>query len=332
METKPFVVLTHIENLRLAISTLADMPSITEPILDHIVILVPGQVLRNLPSWIEDHLTVLPGGRHADGLTENKLIIFEDGVYIELIAFIDDVPLDKRSGHRWGQRAEGQIVDWAFTLISSGDNNPVEEFPEVQGRVLSARAGFTYSDPVPGGRITPGGTELRWAVSAPETSDEGGDDTALTLDGGELPFWCLDYTDRQLRVPFGDVENVRHPSGAVGVASVEIVVKGVDKANRLRKVYDAVGSEAAKLVAVAPAASGYNWKVRAPAPPGGTVEAKLVVRNWDEAAVSARDAAFEGVQINISLFTREIMGQIGGEIGRDRKLIIDLIPLEQIPT
>jgi hypothetical protein len=36
--------------------------------------------------------------RHGDNKTENKLIIFADGSYIELIAFIDDDP-KLRDGH-----------------------------------------------------------------------------------------------------------------------------------------------------------------------------------------------------------------------------------------
>ena len=58
------------------------------PILDHIVILVPHETLTNLPPWLTDAFTVLEGGRHADGVTENKLILLQDGVYFELIAFV----------------------------------------------------------------------------------------------------------------------------------------------------------------------------------------------------------------------------------------------------
>lgn len=305
------------------------MPSNLQPILDHVVILVPSQVLENLPLWLVNHLAVLPGGQHADGLTKNKLIIFEDGVYIELIAFVDGIDPERRNGHRWGRRSEGQIVDWAFTLVPEGPGDPEEQFPAIQGRVRDAHAGFTYSDLVPGGRTTPDGIELRWAVSAPQSANNDETEYEPTLDGGELPFWCLDRTPRRLRVPFHSPENVQHPCGAVGLGAVEILVKGEGKANRLHKVYDAVCGETARMVAVAPAASGYSWKLRAPAP-RGTAEAKLVVRSWDEEAVNARDAASEGVHVNISLFTRGVAGRVEGEIGRGRQLTVDLIPLPSV--
>jgi hypothetical protein len=302
------------------------MSSNLQPILDHIVILVPSQVLENLPAWLVNHLAVLPGGQHADGLTKNKLIIFEDGVYIELIAFVDGIDPEKRNGHRWGCRSEGQIVDWAFTLVPQGPADPEEQFPAIQARVRDAHAGFIYSDLVPGGRTTPDGIKLRWAVSAPQSANN---DDGSTLEGGELPFWCLDRTPRRLRVPFDNPKNVQHPCGAVGLGAVEVLVKGASKANDLHKVYDAVCEDPARMVAVAPAASGYSWKLRAPAQ-RGTAEAKLVVRSWDDEAVNARDAASEDVHVNISLFTRGVAGRIEGEIGRGRQLIVDLIPLSSV--
>jgi hypothetical protein len=69
-----------------------------QPYLDHIIILVSYQELQSLPAWIPKNFTVTPGGRHADGKTENKLICFEDGSYIEFIAFINNDP-KMREGH-----------------------------------------------------------------------------------------------------------------------------------------------------------------------------------------------------------------------------------------
>jgi hypothetical protein len=66
--------------------------------LDHIIILLPYSKLLALPAWIPKNFAVTPGGRHADGKTENRLICFEDGTYVELIAFIGDDP-KLREGH-----------------------------------------------------------------------------------------------------------------------------------------------------------------------------------------------------------------------------------------
>ena len=56
--------------------------------LDHLVILV-----RDLGRAVREYeklgFTVIPGGEHADGLTHNALICFEDGSYLELVAFLD---------------------------------------------------------------------------------------------------------------------------------------------------------------------------------------------------------------------------------------------------
>lgn len=54
-----------------------------DPRLDHIIFLVPYASLTTLPLWITDNFAITPGGQHADGQTENKLICFEDGSYLE---------------------------------------------------------------------------------------------------------------------------------------------------------------------------------------------------------------------------------------------------------
>ncbi|TVY52110.1 hypothetical protein LSUE1_G010379, partial [Lachnellula suecica] len=56
-----------------------------------------------------------PGGRHADNATENKLICFADGSYIELIAFLSSPP---PSNHWWGLKPYG-IIDFAFTTTNA---------------------------------------------------------------------------------------------------------------------------------------------------------------------------------------------------------------------
>lgn len=68
--------------------------------LDHVIMLLPYELVVKPPSWLTDHFVVSPGGVHADGKTENRLVLFQDGSYLELIAFIDDDP-EKRRGHWW---------------------------------------------------------------------------------------------------------------------------------------------------------------------------------------------------------------------------------------
>ena len=68
-------------------------------LLDHVVIHV-----ADLDAAIADYASlgfnVQRGGTHADGATHNALIVFADGSYIELIAF-----LDSGAPHRWAEWA-----------------------------------------------------------------------------------------------------------------------------------------------------------------------------------------------------------------------------------
>ncbi|KAF2154517.1 hypothetical protein K461DRAFT_214114, partial [Myriangium duriaei CBS 260.36] len=205
------------------------------PLLDHIVILTPHSFLSSPPGWFASLFNFYPGGRHADGLTENTLALLADGSYVEFIAFVPGIDPAERKKHRWGHKKEGTIIDWALTLhvsSSSGLKDQTRAFKQIQQQVLDAHTGFSYKDLVRGGRQRPDGKELRWAVAAAEG------DNHTTLEPGLLPFWCLDETDRDLRVPYEP--NSSHPSGAVGVALVSVTPAQHDQAAKLDKVYDAL--------------------------------------------------------------------------------------------
>ncbi|KAJ5299199.1 hypothetical protein N7476_010756 [Penicillium atrosanguineum] len=198
------------------------------PILDHIVILVSHKDLLGISSHIEGHLTLAPGGNHADGLTTNKLILLSDGVYLEFIAFFDDVDPERRRNHRWGKETEGTVIDWAFTLPSESD------FAAVQQRFQNADTSASYTDPIPGGRTKPDGTVLEWAVCTPK--DRQGNAVAP----GSMPFWCLDRTPRARRVSYeAESHLTQHPNGVKGLLSVSI--RDPDEgAFNLKGAYDAI--------------------------------------------------------------------------------------------
>lgn len=202
--------------------------------LDHIVILVSHQTLLSLPALLSPYLTVSQGGRHADGLTWNHLILLEDGVYIELIAFFDGVDPERRKAHRWGQQAEGTIVDWACSLPRE------DQFGDIQARVDATNAGFSFSNLVAGGRTTPEGTVLKWSIGTPV--DELGHETQTSI----LPFWCLDRTPRKLRVPYkNNTEATTHTCGATGVSRLVVTVPEND-IDSLRRVYLAINAPVSK--------------------------------------------------------------------------------------
>ncbi|RGP77276.1 hypothetical protein FLONG3_4791 [Fusarium longipes] len=211
------------------------------PILDHIVILVSYQTLQELPKRLENELIVIDGGTHADGRTVNKLVIFSDGVYIELIAFQDGLDPDQRKAHRWGEAKEDTIVDWAYTLPHEKD------FGVIQERVIESNPEVVYHDPVPGGRLRPDGVELKWSVASAYTV------SGQALQPGKAPFWCLDRTQRHLRVPYENDDGsepsyTKHPSGVIGVSLVAVLVSEAERES-ISKVYTGIhGSTAERQV------------------------------------------------------------------------------------
>jgi hypothetical protein len=200
--------------------------------LDHLVILV-----RDLGSTVRDYeglgFTVTPGGEHADGLTRNALIPFEDGSYLELVAFLD--PHDPRD-NVWG---------WRAFLPSGGgliDYSAASDDLQADARSLQER-GFDVDGPTDGGRRLPNGTEIRWRVAR------------IRQDGRLLPFLIEDVTPRSLRVPGGSA--AEHPNGATGIARLELVAPDVRVATRSLKALIEVPDEylrlgACTLVPVAP--------------------------------------------------------------------------------
>lgn len=199
------------------------------PSVDHIIILLPYATLVNPPSWITENFTVTPGGRHSDGKTENKLICFRDGTYIELIAFINDDP-KKREGHWWDK--EFGIVDFAFTH-SHGD--AMVHYSELKDRLKKldlgeGAVGVEYEKPEAGARIRPDGIEIKWEVTFPVVT--------TGYQRGEVPFFTHDITPRSLRVPFSE-ESVTHPSSALGVKSLSIFAQE-SKVSALVKAYSPI--------------------------------------------------------------------------------------------
>ena len=276
------------------------------PILDHVVILVPHEILTNLPHWLTDAFTVLEGGRHADGVTENKLILLEDGVYFELIAFVPGKE-EERKSHRWGARRSGHIIDWANTLHSEDDLEVIRD------RVKTASTGIQYSSPIPGGRIKPDGTELKWIISSPHLDKPAGVDGLV---GGEAPFWCLDRTPRENRVPFHIGHNVKHPSGALGVQQVSIFVREQALFQLLKATYDALnGSEGIK-VEEATGNRSFSWPIGVlESVDGGASQATLLLKHI--APGSSTDGGGD-VFVNVSLKSNEDIGSVRGHLGDEK--------------
>ena len=201
----------------------------TNPILDHIVILVSHTTLLDLPTRLRDTFTIFEGGTHAHGLTSNYLVLLEDGVYLEFIAFVDGISDEKRREHPWGQSPENTIVDWAYTLASGDTFAPIRE--RLQSALGEDSPEFSYGELQPGGRQRPDGEVLKWEVIRAKKLGE-----PLIA---RLPFWCLDQTPRRLRVPYVDNPRTKHPSGARGISRVQLSVPH-DDVPGLQRAYNAI--------------------------------------------------------------------------------------------
>ena len=175
--------------------------------LDHLVILV-----RDLDRAVRDYeelgFAVTPGGEHSDGLTRNALIPFNDGSYLELVAFVD--PEDSRD-NVWGWRrflsSGGGLIDYCAAS---------DDLAADVGRL--GERDFDMDGPTVGGRRLPEGGEIRWLIAR------------IRQEGCLLPFLIEDLTPRDLRVPGGS--SAEHPNGALGIRNLQIAAPDAEGALR----------------------------------------------------------------------------------------------------
>ncbi len=170
--------------------------------IDHVVVAV-----RDVAAAISDYATVglraTYGGVHGDGRTENALVCFADGTYVELVAFRDHPGV---AGHRWWpplQRGEG-FVDYC---LEASDLDAERE------RLTGA--GLAVSGPTPGARDRPDGRRLEW-----RTLQVGAGATESAL-----PFLIEDRTPRADRAP--GTAPTDHPLGVSGIAALRLVARDV---------------------------------------------------------------------------------------------------------
>lgn len=118
--------------------------------------------------------------------------VFQDGTYVELIAFTHpasyyppSTPIRaKRDAHAWASKPPGWI-DYAFLGNSSASISEI-----INHRAEAEGSGVSYVPEVQGGRERPDGKILEWLIAAPSV-DHG---------RGVAPFYCGDITPREWRV------------------------------------------------------------------------------------------------------------------------------------
>ncbi len=185
----------------------------TKFLFDHFVILTP-----DLPDAVRRYgelgFTVSPGGKHAGGKSENAIIAFSDGTYLELLAFIPAVLERKIKG-----LAKIGLLPFAMLgktkmaqrfIKQAASKNGLIDFA-VRPAETAARLNtilpdeLNFSEAIPGSRIKPDGQEVHWEMAFPKSLD--------------APFVCADLTPHNLRVPEGAA--CEHANGVLGVESLE---------------------------------------------------------------------------------------------------------------
>lgn len=161
--------------------------------IDHLVI-----VVKDLDQAAQDYtqlgFTVVRGGQHPVG-SHNVLISFEDGSYLEIIAFYREA-ID----HRWWNplKKGERLVDFCFqTNDLRGDTQKLQQ------------AGVAINNPVPWSRKRPDGFELKWRLSL-----------ATGNHRGVAPFLIEDITPRTERIP----QEFIHNNSITGIEKVTIAV------------------------------------------------------------------------------------------------------------
>jgi len=161
--------------------------------IDHIAVVVPD-LNTAMANYTALGFTVVPGGRHPIG-SHNALIGFEDGSYIELLAFFEPNP-----GHRWYQVLQkgGGLVDYCMVT------------DDLLGDIAAFRAaGIPLGDPSPLSRVRPDGYKLDWVMGFSDNDAQ----------QGIVPFLIEDRTPRSERVP----KQTQHANGVTGIAAVTVI-------------------------------------------------------------------------------------------------------------
>ncbi|KAL2431575.1 hypothetical protein ABEF95_011631 [Exophiala dermatitidis] len=215
--------------------------SISDYSHDHVILLLDTPDFENPPAWLSDNFQIIEGGVHAGGSSRNKLIVFSDGTYIELINWI----AEPKEFFDWKGKPAG-LID--FALTTPPPKSAQETIAEVSKRLTSpggdSGLGISFKQPIHGGRKRKDGKKVEWYVTKP-SFDNSAKNVPRPLDQYfptgrlDVPFFCHDVTDRLLRIPYKELDSnndtpdssassysslTNHPCGARGILSVDVVV------------------------------------------------------------------------------------------------------------
>lgn len=188
------------------------------PSLDHVVVAV-SSLAGAVDAFETAGFTVVPGGRHDELPTENALVPFPDGSYLELLAARDPVTRDDwrslAAGREWSRHLRGvSAIARRFLPSLAGEDGVVDWCLRSADLARDAarlkRLGHVAAGPVAMMRERPTGDRLAWSLLLPESR--------------LLPFWIADRTPRERRVP---AISAAHPNGAYAIVSIRIRAGGL---------------------------------------------------------------------------------------------------------
>lgn len=197
--------------------------------IDHLVIAVPA-LAAAIKTYRDLGFTVVAGGRHPGIGTDNALIAFRDGAYLELIGFHEPRP-----DHRWWEPLQrgGGLVDFCLrTDDLAGD------------AALLRRAGVAVEELQGRTRQRPDGFEVRWVFAVARGGHR-----------GVAPFLIADETPRDERVPRERI----HANGVTGIGRVTVAV---DDLAAVRVWYaEALGSTGQEIACPELGAAGVRFAI-----------------------------------------------------------------------
>ena len=201
---------------------------------DHAVVVVPA-LTEAVRRYAEAGFTVTPGGRHDVLPTENAIIPFRDGGYLELIAVRDPEAQDSlralAASDRWESHLKGLSAIGRRFLPHLVGPPGVSDYAVVGSHLErfaagARRRGLAMTGPMPLEREKPDGTRLSMGLLLPAA--------------GHLPILIEDRTPRAWRVP-EDAIATTHANGAAGIVSVTVQVAEVPAtALELASLFDIV--------------------------------------------------------------------------------------------
>lgn len=183
--------------------------------LDHVVVVVDA-LAGAVEAFRAAGFTVSPGGRHDAVPTENALVVFADGAYLELLAARDPAARaslrESRATEGWAKHLHDASAVARRFLPSLAGPDGVADFCVRTAHLdrlasESRRRGYAVTGPVDMGRERPGEDPLAWRLLFPAVR--------------WLPFVIQDRTPLEARIPAGAGVR-RHANGATGLARVTV--------------------------------------------------------------------------------------------------------------